>query len=77
MDSITVGGHLSPDTKTAVRIFPGDDPFVSLRVGLGKVDVAFMAATGTSDVLRDIAMVANKAADLLDELTVSSADGVG
>ncbi|MFG2521176.1 hypothetical protein [Streptomyces sp. NPDC048527] len=75
MDSITVGGHLNPDTKTAVRTFPGDDPFVSLRVGLGKVEVAFMAATGTSDVLRDIATAANKAAALLDELTASNADG--
>ncbi|MET7928279.1 hypothetical protein ABZT43_30685 [Streptomyces sp. NPDC005349] len=75
MDSITVGGHLNPDTETVVRSFPGDDPFVSLRVGLGKVDVAFMAATGTSDVLRDIASAANKAAALLDELTASSTDG--
>ncbi|GGN77556.1 hypothetical protein GCM10011579_059920 [Streptomyces albiflavescens] len=73
MNMLTTTAHLRPDTEVVIRVFDGTGhasaaPFVSLRIGNGDVDVVFLADLGTAPALRTLAMAAEKAATVLDEL---------
>ncbi|MGY5045778.1 hypothetical protein ACWDE0_08990 [Streptomyces sp. 900105755] len=80
MDNVTVSAHIEPDTR--FRVTPFADrahPFVSLRIGGDSVEIALLAAPGTSETLRSLAAAAIEAAGALDAMTadVSGVSGRG
>ncbi|MFF3614669.1 hypothetical protein [Streptomyces sp. NPDC002580] len=73
MKTLTTTAHLEPDTQSVIRVFDGadhacPDPFISLRIGNGDVDVVLIADLAAAPVLRTLAQAAESAASVLDEL---------
>ncbi len=71
MNSLVVTAHIEPDTETRITAFGGDgqpdgEPFVSIRIGSGSVDIALLAAPGASQALRKVAAAAEEAARVLE-----------
>ncbi|WP_394430425.1 hypothetical protein [Streptomyces sp. SGAir0957] len=80
MNALTVTAHLSTNTEFVIRVFDGSehqwqDPFISLRVGDGDMDIVFFADHTAVAGLRTLARAANEAADTLDQLTARTPDG--
>ncbi|MCX5560760.1 hypothetical protein [Streptomyces sp. NBC_00038] len=80
MKTITASAHLEPDTETVIRVFDGVDhnspaPFISLRIGNGDVDIVLLADPNAAPALRTLAMAAEQAATVLDELAARTAEG--
>ncbi|MFC3575593.1 hypothetical protein ACFOZ0_20395 [Streptomyces yaanensis] len=78
MRTLTTSAHLEPDTTTRVNVFaptPGEDGFVSLRVGGEFIDVALIAQPGCADALRALARAAEEAAVALDCIAEIAPEG--
>ncbi|MFF9122654.1 hypothetical protein ACF09J_05025 [Streptomyces sp. NPDC014889] len=78
MKSLTASAHLEPDSTSRVSVFGVTDdsgPFVSLRIGGERVDIALIARPGTADALRALARAADEAATALDQIADTAADG--
>jgi hypothetical protein len=80
VNTLTTTAHLEPDTEAVIRVFDGTGhaspaPFISLRVGNGDVDVVFLADLDAAPALRTLAMAAEKAATVLDEMAVRTPEG--
>jgi hypothetical protein len=76
--TLTVSGHIEPDTTSRVNVFPRDDhggAFVSLRIGGECIDVALIAHPGTADALRALARAADEAAGVLDQIAADEQEG--
>ncbi|MFG2462450.1 hypothetical protein ACGFWE_36050 [Streptomyces sp. NPDC048523] len=75
MQTITTSAHIEPDTHFRVTPFPDPaHPFVSLRIGGDFVEIALLAAPGTSEALRNLAAAAIEAAGALDAMTADAAE---
>ncbi|MFC9083633.1 hypothetical protein ACFTY7_43040 [Streptomyces sp. NPDC057062] len=73
MKSLTTSAHIEPDSCFRVTTFADStDPFVSLRIGGDFVEIALIAAPGTSETLRNLAAAALEAAAALDSLTTDA-----
>jgi hypothetical protein len=71
--SLTSSAHIEPDSRFRVTTFTDStDPFVSLRIGGDLVEIALIAAPGTSETLRNLAAAALEAADALDALNTDA-----
>ncbi|MGI5512156.1 hypothetical protein [Streptomyces sp. CA-106131] len=69
MKSLTTSAHIEPDSRLRVTAFADSAaPFVSLRIGGDLVEIALIAAPGTSGTLRNLAAAALEAADALDAM---------
>ncbi|MEU6496396.1 hypothetical protein ABZ890_39465 [Streptomyces sp. NPDC046984] len=69
MKTLTTSAHIEPDSRFRVTAFADSaDPFVSLRFGGDLVEIALIAAPGTSGALRNLAAAAIEAADALDAM---------
>jgi hypothetical protein len=67
--SLTTSAHIEPDSRFRVTAFADSAaPFVSLRIGGDSVEIALIAAPGTSGTLRNLAAAALEAADALDAM---------
>ncbi|MGW3451478.1 hypothetical protein [Streptomyces sp. NPDC001076] len=78
MENVTISAHIEPDTR--FRVTPFADrayPFVSLRIGGDLVEIALLAAPGTSEALRSLAAAAIEAAGALDAVTVDVPEVTG
>ncbi|MFF8437760.1 hypothetical protein [Streptomyces bacillaris] len=70
MRTLTVSGHIDPNTAFRVRPFPNPtDPFISLEVEGTDITISVLASTGSADTLRKLAAAATEAATTLDTLT--------
>ncbi|MFD3468782.1 hypothetical protein ACFWWM_20840 [Streptomyces sp. NPDC058682] len=78
MNSLSVSGHIEPDTRLRVTSFPGGShPFVSLRIEGATTEIALLAAPGSAEALRALAAAASEAAATLDALTSDAAQVSG
>ncbi|MFF4312306.1 hypothetical protein [Streptomyces sp. NPDC001507] len=78
MENVTISAHIEPDTR--FRVTPFADrayPFVSLRIGGDLVEIALLAAPGTSEALRSLAAAAIEAAGALNAVTVDVPEVTG
>ncbi|MEU6193849.1 hypothetical protein [Streptomyces sp. NPDC047061] len=78
MDNVTISAHIEPDTR--FRVTPFADrayPFVSLRIGGDLVEIALLAAPGTSEALQNLAAAAIEAAGALDAMTADVPEVTG
>ncbi|MFE4589013.1 hypothetical protein [Streptomyces laurentii] len=75
MNSLSVSGHLRPDTRTRVTPFPDSTrPFVSLRIEGDDIEIALLVRPGLADALRALAAAATEAAAALDTLTTDATE---
>ncbi|MET7761918.1 hypothetical protein ABZS71_07735 [Streptomyces sp. NPDC005393] len=76
MKSLTTSAHIEPDTRFRVTPFADRaNPFVSLRIEGEFVEIALIAASGTSQALRNLAAAAIEAAGALDAMTTDAPGG--
>lgn len=71
--SLTTSAHIEPDTR--IRVTPFADraaPFVSLRIGGDRVELALLAHPGASETLRTLAAAAIEAANALDAMATGT-----
>lgn len=68
MNWLTVSAHIEPDTESRVTVFGDQSPFVCVRISGGPVDIALMAAPGTSKAVRALAVALVEAAHVLDTM---------
>ncbi|MFF0556517.1 hypothetical protein [Streptomyces sp. NPDC004266] len=75
MNSLSVSGHLQPDTRTRVTPFPDSSrPFVSLRIEGDDIEIALLVRPGSAGALRILAAAATEAAATLDTLTADATE---
>lgn len=77
MKSLSVSGHIEPDTRFRVTAFPASSPFVSLRIEGDTAEIELIAALGSAEALRALAAAASEAAASLDALTSDAAQVSG
>ena len=78
MESLTTSAHIQPDTRFRVTPFADRaNPFVSLRIGGDFVEIALLAALGTSEALRNLAAAAIEAAGALDAMATDALEVTG
>ncbi|MEU9149149.1 hypothetical protein AB0D59_01010 [Streptomyces sp. NPDC048417] len=78
MENLTVSAHIEPDTRFRVTPFADrTHPFVSLRLGGDSIEIALLAAPGTSEALRNLAAAAIEAAGALDAMTADAPEVTG
>jgi hypothetical protein len=71
--SLITSAHIEPNSRFRVTEFSDSaDPFVSLRIGGDLVEIALIAAPGTSETLRNLAAAALEAADALDAMNTNA-----
>ncbi|MFF7256691.1 hypothetical protein [Streptomyces microflavus] len=73
MRTLTVSGHIDPNTAFRVHPFPNPaHPFVSLEVEGADITISLLASTGSAEALRSLAAAATEAATTLDTLTADT-----
>ncbi|MFE5538405.1 MULTISPECIES: hypothetical protein [unclassified Streptomyces] len=78
MNSLSVSGHIEPDTRLRVTAFPDSSrPFVSLRIEGDTTEIALLAAPGSAEALRALSAAASEAAATLEALTAKAVEVAG
>ncbi|GGW64845.1 hypothetical protein CP966_12195 [Streptomyces galilaeus] len=78
MKSLGTSAHIETDTRFRVTPFADrSHPFVSLRIEGDFVEIALIAALGTSETLRRLAAAAIEAAGALDAMATDTPEVTG